>query len=281
MHVKVANLPDRSVRYFDSGAANPDAPAGRVIILLHAFPLSADQWLPQIHRLPPGWRAVAPDVRGFRGGGSVLAYIGPGPVTMETYAEDVLGLMTHLDIPRAVIAGLSMGGYIALATHRRAPERVSGLLIANSRAGADSAEGAAGRDQLIALAERDGAAGVARDMLPKLLGFSSRRDQPDLEEAVRELIEINTVEAIASALRAMKARPDSTPWLGSIRCPTLIVSGEEDALIPAADIDAMRQAIPQASLVSIPQAGHLTNLEAPGAFNDALAAFLTGVPGYH
>lgn len=281
MHVKVANLPDRSVRYLDSGGVDPGAPAGRVVILLHAFPLSADQWLPQMHRLPPGWRAVAPDVRGFRGGQSALAYVGPGPVTMETYAEDVLGLMTHLDIARAVIAGLSMGGYIALAIHRRAPERVAGLLIANSRAGADSAEGAAGRDRLIALAEREGAAGIARDMLPKLLGSSSRRDQPDLEDAVRELIEINTVEAIVSALRAMKARPDSTPWLASIRCPTLIVSGEEDALIPAADIDAMRQAIPQASLVSIPKAGHLTNLEAPGAFNDGLAAFLTSVPGYH
>jgi pimeloyl-ACP methyl ester carboxylesterase len=197
---------------------------------------------------------------------------------METYAGDLVALMAHFEISRAVIAGLSMGGYVALAVARRAPERVAGLVLANTRAGADSAEAATGRDRMIALAERDGAAGVARDMLPKLLGASSRRDQPDLEQVVRELIEANTAEAIVEALRAMKARPDSTTWLAEWAGPALIVAGEEDALIPASEVDAMRRGLRHASSVSIRRAGHLSNLEAPGAFNEAIAGWLAGVP---
>jgi pimeloyl-ACP methyl ester carboxylesterase len=196
MHIKVANLVDRSVRYLETGS-------GRPLVLLHAFPLSADQWLPQLHRLPAGWRAVAPDLRGFRGTRSVLSYVGPGPVTIDTYAGDILALMTHLEIDRAIVAGLSMGGYVAFSMLRQAPARVSGLVLANTRAAADTAEGAAARDRMIALAEGEGSAGVAREMLPKLLGETSRREQPDLEQAVRALIEANGTEAIVAALRAM------------------------------------------------------------------------------
>jgi 3-oxoadipate enol-lactonase len=274
MHVKVANLPDRSVRYLESGGSDSQ----RVVVLLHAFPLSADQWLPQMHRLPPGWRAIAPDTRGFRGGQSALGYVGAGPITMDTYADDVLALMTHLEISRAAMVGSSMGGYIGFALWRRAQERVSGLMLASTRAGADTPEGAAARDRLIAVAEREGAPGVAKDMLSKLLGSSTRQLQPDLEDVVRQLIEANTAEAIISATRAMKGRPDSTSSLATIRCPAAIVAGEEDAVIPRADIDVMRQAMPHAAFVSIPKAGHLANLESPGAFNDALAAFLARVP---
>jgi len=274
MHVKVANLPDRSVRYLESGATD----SRHVVFLLHAFPLSADQWLPQMHRLPPGWRAIAPDIRGFRGGQSALGYVGAGPITIDTYAEDVLALMAHLEIRRAAVVGLSMGGYIGFALWRRAPERIAAMMLASTRAGADTSEGAAGRDRLIAVAEREGAPGVAEDMLPKLLGSSTRQEQPDLEEVVRQLIEANTAEAIISATRAMKSRPDSTSSLATIQCPTAIVAGEEDALIPRADIDVMRQAMPHAAFASIPKAGHLANLESPGAFNEALAAFLVRVP---
>jgi pimeloyl-ACP methyl ester carboxylesterase len=273
MQIKVANLPDRSVRYLDSGGGDSSDAGGAVVIFLHAFPLSADQWLPQLHRLPPAWRGLAPDLRGFRGGRSMLGYVGAN-VTIDTYADDVLSFMAHLNVSRATIAGLSMGGYVALAMLRRASERVAGLILANTRAGADSVEAAAGRDRMIALAERDGAPAVATEMIPKLIGASSRREQPDLEQVVRELIEANATDAIVAALRAMKARPDATPLLAQISCPSMSISGAEDAVIPAADTDMLRAAIPQASARAIPRAGHLSNLEAPQAFNDAVTEFL-------
>jgi 3-oxoadipate enol-lactonase len=270
---KVANLPDRSVRYLESGS-------GRAIVWLHAFPLSADQWLPQLHRLPPGWRAIAPDLRGFRGAGrQAFEDVALEGASMESHAADVLALMTHLEIGRAVVVGLSMGGYIAFALLRAAPARVAGLVLANTRPSPDAGDGLAARDRMVALAEQEGAAGVAREMLQKLLGRTTFKKQPDLAEAVQQLIERNSVEGIVSAIRAMKRRLDSTPLLPTVACPTLIVSGEEDTLIPAADIAAMDQGIPGATAIVIPEAGHLTNLEAPATFNDAVARFLSEMGG--
>jgi 3-oxoadipate enol-lactonase len=267
---KVANLPDRSVRYLESGS-------GRAIVLLHAFPLSADQWLPQLHRLPPGWRAIAPDLRGFRGADRTFDDFALEGTSMESHAADVLALMTHLEIDRAVIIGLSMGGYIAFALLRAAPARVAGLVLANTRATPDSADALAARDRMVALAEREGAAGMAREMLQKLLGRTSLREQPDLAEVVKQLIERNSVQGIVSAIRAMKRRPDSTPLLPAVACPTLIVSGEEDTLIPVADIAVMDHMIPGAASIIIPKAGHLTNLEVPATFHDAVARFLSQI----
>jgi pimeloyl-ACP methyl ester carboxylesterase len=267
MQIKVANLPDRSVRYLEAGS-------GRTVLLLHAFPLSADQWLPQFQRLPPGWRAVAPDLRGFRGQAASSGDVAEDAATMEMYAADVLALMAHLEIGRAVIAGLSMGGYVAFAVLRRAPQAVEGLVLANTRATPDSAEALAGRDRLIAAAEHDGATAVADAMLPKLIGETSHREQPDLEYAVRRLIESNAPAGIAAALRAMKARPDSTPLLATIACPTLVISGSDDALIGAGEVEQLHREIPGARHAAIPRAGHLTNLEAPAVFNQAMTEFL-------
>jgi len=265
VHSRVAHLSTRSVRYLEAGT-------GRPLIWLHAFPLSADQWLPQLSRVPPGWRFIAPDLRGFRGGSQAFeAFDLPG-VTMDGYAADVLELMTQLEMTDAVIGGLSMGGYVAFAIQRRAPSRVSGLVLADTRSTADTAEGRAARDRMADLVAREGAAGVAREMLPKLLGETTRRDQPDLTDAVRRLIEVNTPEAIGAAIQALKTRPDSTPLLASIACPTLIICGEEDVLTPMADSEAMHAAIAGSRLVRLPGAGHLSNLENPIGFNDAIAS---------
>jgi pimeloyl-ACP methyl ester carboxylesterase len=264
---KVANLPDRSVRYLEAGS-------GRPAVFLHAFPLSADQWLPQLSRVVPGWRFVAPDLRGFRGVGPAFEDVGLEHATMDQHAADTLSLMTHLEIDRAVIVGLSMGGYVAFALLRRAAAKVDGLVLANTRATPDSAEGQQARDRMIDLARREGAAGVAREMLPKLIGATATTEQPDLVDAVRRLIELNPAEGIVSALRAMKMRPDSTPMLSSIACPTLVIGGGEDKAMAEADLVAMHDAIRGARLVMLPQVGHLSNLEAAGAFNAALNGFL-------
>jgi 3-oxoadipate enol-lactonase len=264
VHSRVAHLSTRSVRYLEAGS-------GRPLVWLHAFPLSADQWLPQLSRVPPGWRFIAPDLRGFRGGSQAFEAVDLPGVTMDGYAGDVLELMTQLEIADAVIGGLSMGGYVAFALLRRAPKRVSGLVLADTRATADTVEGRAARDRLVELAVREGSSGIAREMLPKLLGATSRRDQPDLEDAVRRLILVNTPDAIVAAVQALKSRPDSTPLLASITCPTLILCGEEDALTPMIDSEAMHGAIPGSRLVRLAGAGHLSNLENPIGFNAAIA----------
>lgn len=263
----VAHLPHRSLRYFDAGA-------GRPLLLLHAFPLSADQWLPQLHRVPPGWRCLAPDLRGFRGVGAAFEDPGLSGLAIDDYADDVLVLMTHLDVERAVVAGVSMGGYVAFGLLRRAPARVTGLILANTRATPDTDEGRAGRDTMIALAQAEGVGAVAEAMVPKLLGETTRREQPDLIDALRRLVVVNSVDGVAAGLGAIKTRPDSTPLLGAIGCPTLIVAGEEDVIIRLDEAEAMHGAIAGSSLVTLPRVGHLSNLEAPPAFNRAVQTFL-------
>lgn len=270
MTPKYAHLLDRTVRYHEAGA-------GRTLILIHAFPLSADQWLPQMHRVPPGWRFIAPDARGFRGIGQAYQDVGLESATMASHAADVLSLMSHLDIDRAVVGGLSMGGHIALAVAKVAARRLDGLVLADTKATADNEAGRAARDAMIALVTERGPGAVADMMLPKLLGETSRRDQPDLADAVRTLVLRNTPEAIASAVRAMKLREDATAWTSGLTCPTLVVCGAEDMLTPPADSEAMAAAIPGAELVILPGAGHLSNLEAPTAFTEALGRFLARI----
>jgi 3-oxoadipate enol-lactonase len=268
MSPKYAHLLDRTVRYHESGS-------GRTCILLHAFPLSADQWLPQLARVPQGWRFVAPDVRGFRGMGEAYQEVGLDTATMATHAADVLQLMNHLDVDRAVVGGLSMGGYITLAVARAAAARLEGIVLADTKAGADSDEGRAGRDAMISKVMTDGVGAIADQMLPKLLGTTTQQEQPDLTEAVRTIILRNSPEAVASAVRAMKMRPDSTSDLAGITCPALVICGTEDVLTPPSESAAMAEALVSAQAVFIPKAGHLSNLEAPLAFNEALTAFLS------
>ncbi len=271
MKAHVAHLPHRSLRYFESGE-------GRTLLLLHAFPLSADQWLPQLHRVPPGWRFVAPDLRGFRGVGPAFEDPGLHDLSIDDYADDVLALAAHLELTRFAVCGVSMGGYVALALHHRAPDRVTGLVLSNTRSGADSADARAGRDRNIDLARREGPDGIAREMVPRLLGESSRRERPDLEDAVRRLILVNSTDAIVTALGALKTRPDRTPMLPSITCPVLIVTGDEDVIIPVPEAEAMARSLPAgATLVVMPHIGHLSNLEDPVEWNRVLDRWLAGL----
>lgn len=265
----VANLADRSVRYLETGK-------GRALVLIHAFPLCADQWLPQLIKAPPGWRVVAPDLRGFRGSEFTRGAALPDAMTVDRYASDLLALMDHLEIREAVVGGLSMGGYVAFGMIRQAKARVAGLVLANTRASADTTEARANRDRMIELARHEGPDAIARAMLPKLIGATTWREQPDLGEAVGRMIRANSSEAIAAALGALRDRPDSTPLLETIDCPTLIIGGEEDALIPRTDTDAMHAAITGSRLVMLPRVGHLGNLEDARGFNSALAEFLLG-----
>jgi len=246
-----------------------EAGAGWPVLLIHAFPVNADMWRPQLERVPDGWRYIAPDVRGF---GPDAAP--PGSLTLADAAADLAAFLDHLRLDRAVIGGLSMGGYITMALFRLSPERFDGMLLADTRAEADTPEGLAGRRQMIELVRAKGPGAVADQMLPKLLGAATHAQHPDLIASVRRMIEAATPDAIVAALDAMMARPDSTPDLSRVNCPALILVGAEDEVTPEASARAMEARIERSRVVVLPSAGHLSNLESPDAFSRALSDFL-------
>ena len=255
----------RMVRYLEAGSGWP-------VVLLHAFPLSADMWRPQLERVPEGRHFIAPDLRGF--GPDAPPPAGTDKVTLDDMAGDVGLLLDHLEIETAVIGGLSMGGYVTFALFRTDPDRFSGMILADTKAEADTPAGREGRRKMIEVAHARGAAGVAGAMLPKLLGATSNATRPALLPQVRQMIEGQRVECIVAAIEAMMARPDSTPDLPRISCPALVVVGDEDELTPPADAEKMQNHISRSRLVVLPEAGHLSNLEAPDGFTLAVSDFL-------
>ena len=235
------------------------------VLLIHAFPLDARMWDPQLAALGDGVPVVAPHLPGF--GGTP----GSGDVmSMASAAERCLEALDAAGVDRAVVCGLSMGGYVAFELWRRARERFAGLILANTKAGADTEEGAAGRR---ALAERLLAEGngFLVESPPPLL---SEHANDELRRRVRELIAGQPATSIAAAALGMAERPDSTPDLATIDVPTLVVTADGDSLIPPAATSPMADQIPGAELAVIDGAGHLSNLEAAGAFDELLAHHL-------
>jgi 3-oxoadipate enol-lactonase len=167
-----------------------------------------------------------------------------------------------------------MGGYTAFRLHALAPERVAGMVLADTRAGADDEAGRAKRADQAARARREGVGWLAEAMVPALLGETTRRERPDVVAQVRALVAEAHAEGVARALEAMRARPDSLPRLGEIRVPVLVLVGEEDTLTPPAESRRIAEGVSDGRLVVLPGAGHLANLEAPDAFNAALGEFL-------
>ena len=242
------------------------------VVLIHAFPLAGRLWRPQVDRAPAGWRFVTPDLPGF-GGSS-----GPPARTMEEMAGGILKTLDEQGIRRAVIGGMSMGGYVTLALYRLAPERFSGMVLADTRATADTEGQREGRRKMIAMVAEKGPPAVADEMLPKLLGDTSQRQRPELATQVREMIERNSREAIAGAVEAMMGRPDSRPLLKEISVPTLVLCGDEDRLTPLSDSASLQASIPGSRLAVVRGAGHLSSLEDPDQFSSFLNAFLVELP---
>lgn len=248
-------------RYLEAGSGWP-------LVLLHAFPLTADLWRPQLERVTRGWRFLAPDLRGCGPG------VPPLTASMDEMAADVEAFLDALEIEEALIGGLSMGGYVTMALYRLAPSRFTGMVLANTRAGADSPEGRAARDKMAALVRAEGPRAVADQMIPKLLGATSQRARPGLAPLVRRLIESNSADGIAAAIEGLRDRPDSMATLQRAAVPALVITGEEDAIIPVSESEAMARAIARSHLVVLPSAGHLSSLEVPDDFSEALGTFL-------
>ena len=242
---------------------------GLPVIFLHAFALDQTMWDEQIATLKDNYQVISLDSRGF-GQSSVV----PGTSRMSDMAADVRGLMRARSIDRAVLVGLSMGGYVALSFMRSYPEAVRALVLADTRAGADSEEARANRLRSAEKAEREGAAVIADETTPKLLGETTKETRPEIVRRVHAIQSGNPPAGIAAAQRGMAARPDSTDLLATIAVPTLVIVGAEDTLTPPTEAEAIHKGIPQSQLVVIERAGHLSNLEQPDAFNDALRNFL-------
>jgi 3-oxoadipate enol-lactonase len=260
MHIQ---LKDFSMAYTDAGQGLP-------LLFIHGYPLSRSLWQLQIEALSDVARVLAPDLRGFGDSQSV-----PGPYSMDLFADDLNAFLDALGIAEpAVICGLSMGGYVAFAFYRKYAHRVRGLVLTSTRAAPDTAEGKARRDQAAAEAMQAGVASVVDGMLPKLLAPQNLKKRPELVERASSIMASASLQGVVGALNAMKERPDSTPTLGRIAVPTLVVHGAEDSIVPLEEARQMAAAIPGARLEVIPDAGHLLNIENPQVYNQALRQFL-------
>lgn len=246
---------------------------GPALLLIHGYPLDHTIWEHQLGHLE-GWLRIAPDLRGM--GQSDAPDLG---YSMATYAEDLLALLTALGVEKVVLCGLSMGGYVAFEIIRRARDRVRGLVLMDTRAEADTAEGRRARDVAAVQARDGGAQAIAALMLPKMLAAAAPKENPALVEQVRNQMAATPVAGILGAITALKDRPDSISLLPTLEgIPVLVVVGEDDQLTPPASAQAMADAVPGSRLAVIPGAGHLSPLERPEATTAALAEFLAGVP---
>lgn len=227
-----------------------------------------------------GWHVVAPQFRGMDDPGlaaSESTQHAPAnwpALSVDDYAGDVIDLLDGLKIEDAVFVGLSMGGYVSFALFRLAARYVRGLVLADTRATGDAPEAVENRKRLLGLLRERGPQAVADEMIPKLLGATSQREQPAVVDRVRTLARSNPASAIAGAITVLMTRPDSTDTLASIHCPTLIIVGDEDTLTPPAMSRDMLRAIGGSELAVLPKSGHLASIETPELFNAALARFL-------
>ena len=248
--------------------AYDDVGTGVPVVLLHGFPHNRTLWAPQLRELSGCCRLIAPDLRGC--GESTVA----PPYSMDQYADDVARLLDVLGIDRAVVGGVSMGGYITLALWRRHRDRLRGLILIDTRAGADTDEGRAKRREMIGTVRARGSAAAAEAMIDVMLGKTTRERQPGLVEFMRAMMAAAPADGVIGALGALMTRPDSSPTLATIDVPTLIVVGDEDTLTPPRESEAIHVAIAGSRLAVLPGAGHVSNVEQPMAFNQVVSDFL-------
>lgn len=244
---------------------------GPVVVLLHGFPLDHSIFDAQRRSIGSIYRVIAPDLRGH---GATAAP--EGVYTIDAMADDVVELLDALGLREpVVIGGLSMGGYVALSIAARFPERLRGLMLLDTRAGADAPETARVREELAREVESTGSvASVVAGMLPKLVSPATRANRPEMLNPLQAMMERTVPRAVAGALRGMASRPDRTADLARIAVPTLVLAGADDALIPLEESRRMAGSIPGARLVVIPDAGHLAPLENPAATDEAILRFL-------
>lgn len=261
MQIEVHNY---AMYYEDQGSGIP-------LLLIHGFPLNSQLWKPQIEGLSDIARVLAPDLPGH---GRTEAK--EGPYWMDELAEDMDAFLDELEITvPVVVAGLSMGGYIALAYHRQHSSRMAGLILASTRAEADPPQTKQNREKVAEIARKQGVKPIVDDMLPKLLSPKTRDERPEIVQQARDIMEQTSVEGIVGASLGMKDRPDSSETLDKIMLPTLIIHGADDRVVPLSRAEEMHKRIVKSRLEVISDAGHLVNLEQPDRFNEIIRDFLS------
>jgi 3-oxoadipate enol-lactonase len=255
----------------DTAIAFDDIGSGLPVVFLHAFPLNRTMWEPQIGALVAECRCIPIDFRGF--GDSRAA----PPFSVDRYADDVAAVLDALQIERAVVVGISLGGYVAFAMWRRHRERIRGLVLSDTRASADSEEVIARRRALIDTARTKGSTAVANMQIAGLMGKSTRDKRPDIYDAIHRMMAQTGADGIIGGLEAMISRPDSTATLTTIDMPTLIVVGDEDVITPPKEARRIHDGIPGSRIEILHGAGHLSSVERPAAFNTVVSEFLGGL----
>ena len=249
-----------------------DSSRGTPLVLLHAFPLDRGMWQPQIDALAGQFRILAVDLPGFG-----QSTVDPN-LTVDSAADGLVELLDKENLPgQVVLGGLSMGGYVAMAFARRHPDRLAGLILADTRSDADDDDGKKNRDRLISLTQEFGPSKVYEVMLPKVVCQDTLKNQPKIVESIRVLAARQSAAGVIAGLKMLRDRPDATPELSRITIPTLIIVGEHDAITPPLLAEQMASHIAGSRVVVIPGAGHLSNMEQPTAFNAAVGTFLTGI----
>jgi len=261
------DLPKTGVRIgYDSVGVGPP------IVLLHAFPFSREMWRAQLHALSQSHTVISPDFPGF----GETTFV--PDITIEMMADIVVDLLDGLAlIEPVVLGGCSMGGYVAFAIARRYPERVRKLILIDTKPEADDEIAKANRDKLLASAATLTPAKVIEDMIPKALCDLTRASKPEIVAEVRRIGAAQPMNGILAGVKALRDRPDAVPGLAEIRVPTLVIVGEHDAITPAAGAKLTASRIAGSTFVSLPDAGHLSNLENPEAFHAAVATFLSEI----
>ena len=251
-----------AMSYRDLGEGDP-------LVLLHAFPLNGRMFEPQMEAFSGGRRVIAPDFPGF--GRSPRT---PAQPDVRYYAEAVGGLLDRLGLERVVLGGVSMGGYVAFGCLRLFPRRISGLVLADTRPEPDSDEVRENRKDMARRVAEEGVEVLVELQMERLLARDTLENVEEVVERVRAMILESAPGGVVAALGAMRTRPDSTPLLAEIQAPTLVIGGEEDGISSPEVMGAMAQKIPNSRHVTLPRAGHLSNLENPEGFNVALREFL-------
>ena len=245
-------------------------PQGTPVVFIHGFPLNHTMWEPQMKALPNHFRAITYDIRGHG-----ESDISDGQYTIEFFVDDLLSLLDHLVIDRAIICGLSMGGYIALRAYERSPERFKALVLCDTKSEADTNEGKLKRSAIVRNVKANGNGPFADEFAAAILAPQTFQTHPEIVESIKRMIRANSPIGIAGASLALGCRTDTTGVLSAVKVPTLILVGEHDKLTPPAVSESMHKQIAHSELHVIPYAAHMSNLENAPAFDTYLIEFLS------
>ena len=258
--MSTASVNGITIGYDDEGTGDD------VLVLVHGHPFDRSMWRPQVeHFTAAGWRVIAADLRGY--GESTVV---PGKTPLAVFAGDVAGLLDHLGVERFVLGGLSMGGQIVMECARQFPQRIRGLILADTFAQPETPQGHRNRNDMADRLLREGMSGYATEVLWKMVAPHNTA----AGEHVAKMMHGAPAEGAAAALRGRAERPDYTATLEAVTVPTLVVVGSDDEYTPLKDAEYMHERVPGSTLVVVDGAAHMPNLERPEIFNEAVAGLL-------